>query len=304
METPDLEEQAMNETSLCPRVALVTSEALPTLFDDDRLVAAALEEIGVRAVPAVWSRGDIEWSGFDALVMRTPWDYFERVAEFRRWLDARIASGVLMCNAGETIAWNFDKRYLEELAAAGVEVVPTLFVAQGATEDIAALARARGWDDVVVKPTIAGGAYRTHRFRLEDYAHHADEIATTLRDRGVLVQPFLPEIETAGELSLLFFDGAFSHAACKRPKAGDYRVQFQFGGTHERVDVAPALVEQARACIAHAPGSPVYARVDGLVKDGRLLLMELEVFEPLMFLSLVAEAPGRFARAIRGRLRR
>ena len=119
----------------------------------------------------------------------------------------------------------------------------------------------------------------------------------------MLIQPFLPEI-FAGELSLLFFDGIFSHAVCKRPKAGDYRVQFQFGGTDDNVRVDPALVAQARVCVAHAPSLPVYARVDGVVKDGRFLLMELEVFEPLMFLSRDPEAPGRFARAIRGRLPR
>ena len=127
-------------------------------------------------------------------------------------------------------------------------------------------------------------------------------IAKTLEDRGILVQPFLPEIQSSGELSLLFFDGVFSHAVCKRPKAGDYRVQFQFGGSDENVQVSAELVAKARDCIAHAPALPVYARVDGVVKDGKFLLMELEVFEPLMFLARDPEAPGRFARAIVGRL--
>ncbi|MFU8820528.1 MAG: ATP-grasp domain-containing protein [Gammaproteobacteria bacterium] len=123
-----------------------------------------------------------------------------------------------------------------------------------------------------------------------------------LADRGVLVQPFLPEILSGGELSLLFFDGVFSHAVCKRPRPGDYRVQFQFGGTTESVELEPALVAQARACVLAAPSLPVYARVDGVVKDGWFLLMELEVFEPLMFLARHSEAPGRFARAVQGRL--
>jgi glutathione synthase/RimK-type ligase-like ATP-grasp enzyme len=291
------------DTSPRPRVALVTCEEFAHLYVDDLLLVSALEEIGVSAVPAVWSRADVDWSGFDALVMRTPWDYFQRAAEFRAWLDARIASGVLMCNAREILDWNFDKSYLRDLAQKGVELVPTICVARQEKADIVALARARGWDEIVVKPTIGGGAYRTYRFRIEDYARHADDIAQTLQDRGVLIQPFLPEI-FAGELSLLFFDGIFSHAVCKRPKAGDYRVQFQFGGTDDNVRVDPALVAQARVCVAHAPSLPVYARVDGVVKDGRFLLMELEVFEPLMFLSRDPEAPGRFARAIRGRLPR
>jgi glutathione synthase/RimK-type ligase-like ATP-grasp enzyme len=290
----------MNTTH--PRVALVTCAAYPDLFEDDLPLASALQDLGITPIPATWDDPAIDWMAFDALVIRTPWDYFERAAEFRAWLDARIASGVRMCNAGDILDWNYDKSYLLGLEAAGVVLVPTAVIGRGEQVDVAALARARGWDEIVIKPTISGGAYRTHRFRVADAAAYQQEIDATLVDRGVLVQPFLPEILDGGELSLLFFDGMFSHAVCKRPKPGDYRVQFQFGGTTERVEVDPALVEQARACVLAAPSLPVYARVDGVVKDGQFLLMELEVFEPLMFLSHDPEAAGRFARAVRGRL--
>ena len=202
---------------------------LPHLYEDDLLLVAALDEIGIDSQPAIWSDASIDWLAFDALVVRTPWDYFVRLQEFRAWLDARIASGVRMCNSSEILDWNFDKRYLQDLAAAGVSLVPTIVVPRGERPDIVALARARGWDEIVVKPTISGGAYCTHRFRLDAADRYRDDIARTLLDRGLLIQPFLPEIQSAGELSLLFFDGVFSHAVCKRPKDGDYRVQFQFG---------------------------------------------------------------------------
>jgi len=283
-------------------VALVTCEAFADLYEDDRLLVAALADIGIASVPAVWSDASIDWTSFDALIMRTPWDYFEHAAEFRAWLDARIAERALMCNSGEILDWNFDKRYLKDLPQAGVAVVPTICIAENDKADIAALARARGWDEIVVKPTIAGGGYRIHRFRLEEFDRYAANIAKTLEDRGVLVQPFLPEIQSGGELSLLFFDGVYSHAVRKRPKAGDYRVQFQFGGSDENVQVSEELVAQACICIAHAPAPPVYARVDGVVRDGSFLLVELEIFEPLMFLSRHPEAPARFARAIEKRL--
>jgi glutathione synthase/RimK-type ligase-like ATP-grasp enzyme len=283
-------------------VALVTCEAFANLYEDDHLLVAALAEIGIASVPAVWSDASIDWTSFDAVVMRSPWDYFERAAEFRAWLDARIAERVRMCNAPEILDWNFDKSYLQDLARAGVALVPTIGIAKNDSVDIAALARARGWNEIVVKPTIAGGGYRIYRFRVEELDRYAADIAETLADRGVLVQPFLPEIQGGGELSLLFFDGVFSHAVCKRPKVGDYRVQFQFGGSNESVQVSDELIAQARVCIAHAPALPVYARVDGVVKDGKFLLMELEIFEPLMFLSRHPEAPARFARAIANRL--
>jgi glutathione synthase/RimK-type ligase-like ATP-grasp enzyme len=286
-----------------PRVALITCEKFADLYEDDLLLVSALEEIGINAVPAVWSRDSIDWNSFDALVMRTPWDYFERADEFKSWLDARIESGVLMMNSREILDWNFDKGYLQDLAREGVELVPTICIARQEKADIVALARARGWDEIVIKPTVGGGGYRVHRFRLDEFPRYADDIAKTLEDRGVLVQPFLPEI-MAGELSLLYFDGVFSHAVRKRPGGGDYRVQFQYGGTNENAEVSEELIAQARVCVEHAPALPVYARVDGVVKDGRFLLMELEIFEPLMFLARHPEAPGRFARAIRGRLPR
>lgn len=286
-----------------PVVALVTYEKLPTLIEDDQLLVKALAEIGIEGRAAIWSDENIAWDSFDALVIRSPWDYFVRPVEFRRWLDARIASGVTLMNPGEVLRWNFDKAYLGELGAKGVELVPTIVVPKGARRDVAALARARGWDDVVVKPTISGGAYLTHRFRVADAAKYAGEIAKTLEDRGLLIQPFLPEIAD-GELSLLFFDGVFSHAVRKRAAAGDYRVQFQYGGTNEDAEVTAELVEGARRCLAAAPAETVYGRVDGVVREGRFLLMELEIFEPLMFLARHPEAPGRFARAIARRLGR
>jgi hypothetical protein len=140
------------------RVALVTCEAFANLYEDEHLLVAALADIGIASVPAVWSDASIDWTSFDALIMRTPWDYFERVAEFRAWLDVRIAERVLMCNSREILDWNFAKGYLQDLARAGVALVPTICIAQNDKADIATLARARGWNEIVVKPTIAGGA--------------------------------------------------------------------------------------------------------------------------------------------------
>jgi glutathione synthase/RimK-type ligase-like ATP-grasp enzyme len=288
----------MNEPRTKPQVALVTCEAFPNLYEDDLLLVTALDEIGIHSRPAIWSDASIDWLAFEALIIRSPWDYFRRPVEFRGWLDDRIASGVRMINSREILDWNFDKRYLLDLAATGISLVPTIIVPQGESPDIVALARAKGWEDIVIKPTISGGGYRTYRFRFDDANRYHDEIAGILLDRGLLIQPFVPEILSEGELSLLFFDGLFSHAVCKRPKEGDYRVQFQFGGSNKTVEVRDEWIEEARACIAAAPALPVYARVDGVIQNGQFLLMELEVFEPLMFLARHPDSPGRFARAI------
>ena len=285
-----------------PGIALITCDKYPELHEDDRLLVAALSALGIPASPAVWSDAAVDWASFDALVIRSPWDYFERPAEFRAWLDARAAAGASFMNPADVLVWNFDKGYLAELADAGVPLVPTVVIPQGSDADIAERARERGWDDIVVKPTVAGGAYATHRFRVADYGRYRDEIRLTLRDRGVLVQPFLPEIVENGEVSLLFFDGEYSHAVCKRARSGDYRVQFVFGGTTEVIEPEAAWLETARRCLGATPSPTVYARVDGVIVDGRFVLMELEVLEPLMFLAQHPEAPQRFARAIARRL--
>jgi len=284
------------------RVALLTCEDYPNLYDDDRLLVAALADIGIEPHPAIWSDPRIDWPAFDAIVIRNPWDYFMRVDEFRAWFRARVAAGANLMNSHEIIEWNFDKRYLQDLAAAGASVIPTIVVGKGTHADVDALAREKGWEEVVIKPSISGSAYLTFRFRVEDAAKHQDDVARILSDRDLLIQPFLPEILTDGELSLLFFDGEFSHAIRKIPKRGDYRVQFNHGGTDENADVREEWIEGARACIAAAPALPTYARVDGVIHHGKFLLMELEVFEPLMFLARHPQAPARFARAIARRL--
>ena len=285
-----------------PRIALITSAAWPNLYKDDLLLVDALTAIGIDSQPAVWSDATVDWLAFDALVFRTPWDYFSRLVEFRAWLEARIRSGVRMINAREIIEWNFDKRYLRELAAAGVSVIPTVVVKRGERADVAALARAEGWDEIVIKPSISGSAYLTHRFRLEDAAKHHDDVAKILADRDLLIQPFLPEIMSDGELSLLFFDGVFSHAIRKRAKQGEYRVQFDYGGTDEDANVTEDWIAGARACITAAPALPTYARVDGVIHNGKFVLMELEIFEPLLYLARHPEAPRRFAHAIQRQL--
>jgi glutathione synthase/RimK-type ligase-like ATP-grasp enzyme len=280
------------------RVALVTCDKYPDLYEDDLLLRSALEACALDAEPVVWSDPSVVWNEFAIIVVRSPWDYFERLSEFRQWLEARIAGKVPMCNAGELLLWNLDKRYLADLQAAGVALVPTAFLERGSRPDVESIARERGWREIVVKPAISGGAYRTYRFAIEEAPNHTGEIAEILLDRGVLVQPFMPEILRDGELSLVFLDGEFSHAVRKRARAGDYRVQFQYGGTDEDVQVSATLIDQARACVRAAPIPPVYARVDGLISEERFLLMELEVLEPLLFLGRASGAAMRLARAI------
>ena len=279
-------------------VAFVTSRAHQTLTRDDLLAAAACEARGIRVSAAVWDDPDVDWTSFDAIVIRSTWDYHRRPDEFLAWLRTLEASGVQAWNPVPLLRWNANKRYLEELARRGVPTVPTAWLKLASKSSLASLMDDRGWTDVVVKPVISATAHGTHRVqRTDSDAFHAaiDEAA---RDGEHLVQPFLPEIQTAGEWSLIFFRGRFSHSVRKRPSAGDFRVQTEFGGS-SLTEPAPAAVIAAGAAALDAVEWPwLYARVDGVETERGFLLMELEMLEPMLFFGRHAEAPARFADAL------
>lgn len=240
--------------------ALVTWSGLPELAEDDRLLLAHLD---ARAV--VWDDPAVDWRAFDAVVIRSTWDYHKRIGEFRAWIDRLDASGARLWNPPALLRWNTHKRYLIDLAARGVNVVPTLLTSR-----------------VVVKPAVSATAYRTHV--LDPF------------EQEMLVQPFIDEVITGGEWSLIFFAGAFSHAVIKRARAGDFRVQSEFGGTSEVATPDASLIEDARNILRTIEEPWLYARVDAVVRDGRLLLMELEMTEPSLFLD--EHSAKRFADAI------
>lgn len=297
-----------------PEIALVTYLESPELTPDDQLLADALRQRGAtpRAVP--WDSA-AEWSSFDLVVLRSPWDYYLRAAEFAAWIDRLEALGVALVNPYAVVRWNGDKRYLIELERAGIEIVPTILIERDADHpSLAGLLAERGWNEAVVKPVVSAGGHATWRASLptapdvEARFHDLREATTG----GVFVQPFMPEVIAAGEWSLLFVDGAYSHAAIKRPQAGNFLVQHVHGGTYAPATPHPQVVadaqrvlEVAAACAGVRIDDLAYARVDGVVqpRDGveRLVLMELECLEPSLFLLQATEAADRFARSLAGR---
>jgi glutathione synthase/RimK-type ligase-like ATP-grasp enzyme len=281
------------------RLALATCEAIPAVYPDDEPLVAALQALRIEPVPCIWSDPAVDWSRFDAVLIRTTWDYFQRYEEFCRWLD-RLPVPVI--NPAPLLRWNADKRYLLELQAQGVPVIASR-VAAG--RELAQLLTSREGEDLVVKPTISGGAWLTVRGRVGS-PEFADALESLPLEREYLVQAFVPEIVAAGEWSLLFFDGGYSHAVLKRPQAGDYRVQSQHGGSVEGVAPPPALVESGRRVLAALAAlgfaAPAYARIDGVVVAGEFQLMELEVIEPALFLSGYPDAAATFAAALNRRL--
>jgi glutathione synthase/RimK-type ligase-like ATP-grasp enzyme len=279
-------------------IAFVTYQQAPEINDDDRLVANELRQRGVTVTAAIWDAVDIDWSRFDAVVIRSAWDYHLKAKQYAQWLERLSAAGVRVWNPPHAIRWNTNKRYLADLADRGVPVVPTSY--QPAAKDVllrGVLMRC-GWDEVVIKPAISACAVGTWRTSLAAVDTDQEKFAGQLLRQDLLVQPYVPAITTRGEWSFIFFDGQYSHAALKRPANDDFRVQREFGGTSERADPAPSLVRQARSMVAVVEHELLYARVDAIEHEGQLMLMEMEINEPFLFLGLTTSAAPRFAEAI------
>ncbi|HEV2751155.1 MAG TPA: hypothetical protein VGV12_11590 [Gemmatimonadales bacterium] len=280
------------------RIALATYKQLPNLNDDDRLLVAALSKLGISAVPAVWDSADVCWDDYQAVVVRSCWDYHRLLPEFLAWIARLERDSLALWNPPALLRWNSHKSYLRDLAARGVPIVPTRWLERGHSFELSELLQQEAWPEAVVKPAVSASAFGAWSTTLAGAAASQPRLEALLEAGDVLVQPFMPEVRDAGEWSLMFFAGRFSHAVLKRPAAGDYRVQWEFGGSAETRTATRELIEDAERVLAAVPrgeGEPLYARVDGVARDGRLVLMELELIEPHLFLAWDTGAPGRLA---------
>ncbi|HSE04214.1 MAG TPA: hypothetical protein VLK35_08710, partial [Methylomirabilota bacterium] len=239
---------------------------------------------------------------FDAVVLRSNWDYHFDPDGFLAWLDRLERARARIWNPPALVRWNLTKRYLLDLARAGVPAVPTVILEGSGGPSLLAVMAARGWDRVVMKPLISASAHET---RLVTRATQDEAVAALAAGSGrrpVLIQPFVEEIRTRGEWSLIFIDGALTHAVLKRPAAGEFRVQPRLGGTAEASTPPGGAEGPARAALAALPLAPLYARIDGIETAGGFLIMEVEVNEPGLFFPFAPAAADRFAEALLRRL--
>ena len=276
------------------KIALVTDRERPDLTPDDRLLLPALRKRGVDVSAEPWDSKTADWGGFDLCILRSCWDYHLRVSEFLRWLEHLEKQNVGTMNPIPTVRWNYDKRYLKDLEKQGIPIVPTFIPNGEDSVTLKGIMSAQGWDDVVLKPRVSAGAYRTHRVGWNDVDAFEQEFHTITRESGVLVQTFVPEIQSAGEWSFLFFDREFSHAVLKMPVEGEYRSQELYGGSSLSAIPSPMQVQQAARVIEAVPDDLLFARVDMIEVDGRMLLGELEVIEPSLFFMCDPDSPHRF----------
>jgi len=277
------------------RLAWVTTQEARGRDEDEPLGLAALERAGVSVDVVDWDDAAVDWSVFDRVVLRSAWDYPQRLDEFSTWLDA-VDGETDLVNPPALVRWSLDKQYLAELAEAGVPITPTVFVPPGSPATLPP-------GGVVVKPAVGAGSVDAASYGADQHEEARVHVAR-LHAAGqvVLVQPFLRSIPAEGEWPMVFLDGRFSHAANKRvalPQAGT--VDDLFAPETNAAHVATAAqIEVAQAAVdlvADRLGTPTYARVD-LVRDdtGGFCVLELELVEPSLFLAYAEpSAAERFA---------
>lgn len=282
-------------------IAFVTWSGLPELAQDDRLAARQLRERGFDVVAVAWDDASVDWAAFACVVLRSCWDYHLRPDAFDAWLDRLAREGVALWNPPELVRWNAHKRYLVELAGAGLHIVPTSVVPRGETELLAEVVARLDGGAGVVKPAVAASSYGARLISASDARTPA--LADLCQAHDLLVQPFIDAIGEAGEWSLVFVGGEFSHAIRKKPAPGDFRVQTELGGSAEAMTPPRTMIESAWKTLSALPHPWLYARVDGVPTGDGLLIMELELIEPSLFLDLVPDAADRFADAIQQTMR-
>jgi hypothetical protein len=297
------------------RLALATRSGLPTWEVDDRHLHAALQQRGVPFARPVWDDPEVDWRGFDAVLIRTTWDYQDKLPAFRAFVQ-RVAAVTRLFNPAPAVLWNTHKHYLRDLAAVGVPLAPTVWLDRGTRVDVRRALAGLGAAEGFLKPCVGATARETLRFAADAAGcamaqAHVDRL---LPHEDLMLQPFLPAVLDRGEWSAVFVDGELSHCVRKIPVPGDYRVQDDFGARDERYLPTADELAQAHAALAavQQPGGPcpdatgaplLYARTDFLWDPrGGCVLTELELVEPSLFFRHEPAAGARLAEALLRRL--
>jgi len=277
----------------------LSMDELGSYVTDDDLAIEPLRELGWDVKFVSWRKKDIDWTEFEAVVIRTPWDYHKEPQAFLNVLREIENSGVRLENSLKIVEWNLCKTYLREIEQNGVTIVPTIF-GSGLIDD----GLVKGWleklstDEIIIKPVISATA--RHTYRIKEYS---TDIAEIFREQKYMVQTYMRNIVAEGEFSLFYFGGEYSHSILKTPKQDDFRVQEDFGGTNEFIEPSRKLLRSGKRVLDVITPTPLYARVD-LVRNeaDEFALMELELIEPALYFRVDKESPRRFAKMFNKRM--
>jgi len=278
------------------QVVFLSMDDIGDFYVYDDLLHAPLANVGWQVTTLSW-RADVDWSRYDAVVVRSTWDYQQHSQAFLQCLRHIDASETVLENALPVIEWNIEKTYLKALAEAGVHVVPTCWCD---TFDLTVLESQFAHfdsEELIIKPVLSANADDTFRLKVPDVKARAAELRQCFASRSHMIQPFIGDIVSEGEYSLFYFGNEYSHSILKKPAAGDFRVQEEHGGQLAAYEPDEAMLSVARAALDVAPAQPLYARVDLVRFKGNWAVMEMELIEPSLYFNMDIASPKRFVQA-------
>jgi hypothetical protein len=294
------------------KIASLTMDNSADFVIDDELAYPHFQALGWEIHPVSWRSEYTDWTAYNLVLIRTPWDYQQDPTAFLATLERIVKSGTILQNPLKIVRWNMNKTYLRDLERVGVKIVPTLWGDAGSEMRISSWFEALGTNTLIVKPTISANADHTYPIRQDN----AEALLPTLREvfsiRAYMVQPFIQAVVSEGEYSVFYFNGKFSHAIIKTPASGDFRVQEEHGGDIREAEPSAtphyAALRESTDKVMQALktlgfGTPMYARVDvvRLSDEGKpeeFAVMEVELIEPSLYLRTSEGAPERFAQAV------
>lgn len=282
-------------TEFCYVNPIETDVYTDNILLEDKLITDALEAQGLKVYRTNWDNPDFDFTTTKYVLFRAIWDYFDRFPEFSKWLD-KVSQQTKMINPLEQIVWNMDKHYLRDLEANGINIVKTYFVEIGDTRTLKQVISDSGWEHVILKPAVSGGARHTYKIKPRESNQHEVVFKELIAKEAMLIQPFINNIMEKGEVSFMVFGGKYSHAVLKKAKAGDFRVQDDHGGTIHPYKASFKEIEFVQNVVAKCNTIPIYGRVDVTWdNENHLALVELEIIEPELWFRESQKSPEMLA---------
>lgn len=278
------------------KIGILTCARLPELLASDQKLIPLFAKENILAKAVIWDDESVDWTEFDYLILRNTWDYYQKETAFNSWLNKIESLGIKTYNPISVIQQNKHKFYLKELEKEGISILPTIFLEKNSSSNLQTLIP-DSWEKMVIKPAFSAGSYLTKLIDRTEIESIQIEFKEHFATKDFLLQEFRPEIKKLGETSFIFFNGKFSHAVNKKPVENDFRVQIQYGGKYTLIQPNEDVLHQAEFVISKISDKLLYARVDGIVIENKLHLMEIELIEPDLYFDLAEGTRERFVEA-------
>ena len=278
------------------KCALLTINDLSNFQSYDNLIIEPFSNLGWECEFIPWDSTSINWNDFDAVIIRSTWDYQQKEKLFFKTLQSIEASSAILYNSLDTVKWNINKRYLLELERENISIIPTRLYDSFDFEIVSQLFSFFNEDKLVIKPCVSANADDTFILEQSKMENLKSYLEGAFSQKDFLVQPFIKDIKNEGEYSLIYFGNRLSHVLLKTPKNGDFRVQEEHGGILKAINKPESsLIDFGNKVMGTIPYQCLYSRVDVVRGSDNYLLMEVELIEPSLYFNMDPKAPQMFA---------